>query len=324
VKQENWNIIAGYLSGEDLDDEELRVIEQYKTNHKEWGETVDLFNNLSDVAKMRRFDAQKAWDKLQEKHNYKTSTRRLSVSHITMKYAAAIAVLLVVPVLFWYFLTSQNQITYTTANNDNSRPVYVLSDGSKVTLNHGSTITYSKKFNNDKREIQLTGEAYFDVLPDAERPFMVVTDAAEVNVLGTSFNVNAYPGATNIEVAVSSGVVEFKSKNNSVIQLKQGEKGIFERKTNKMAIHSTFNKNDIAWVTRQIEFNATNLGKILPVLEKAHNINVKIEDDVDTTLLLTATFNQQDADYIFDVIGITLNLEIEQIEDDVYLIKNIK
>src|SRR5690606_2960126 len=92
-----------------------------------------------------------------------------------------------------------------------------LPDGSKVTLNSASSIKYDKHFSNGRREIELIGEAYFDVKKDSLHPFIVETNHIQTKALGTAFNVKAYKG-DSILVALMSGVVEV---SNSVMQSKE-------------------------------------------------------------------------------------------------------
>ncbi|HTN07108.1 FecR family protein [Agriterribacter sp.] len=95
-----------------------------------------------------------------------------------------------------------------------SRSTLILPDGSKVWLNADSRLTYHNSFNNSKREVELEGEAFFDVVKDASRPFIVHTSGIDVKVLGTSFNVKSYPGDGTIEATLIRGMIEVVRKNN--------------------------------------------------------------------------------------------------------------
>jgi hypothetical protein len=97
---------------------------------------------------------------------------------------------------------------------------YTLPDGTKVSLNRGSKISYPSTFEGQTREITLQGEAFFDVAHDAQHPFIIHAQGADIKVLGTSFNVNAY--SKQVKVWVKTGKVQVK-KSASVIQLLPGE-----------------------------------------------------------------------------------------------------
>lgn len=85
--------------------------------------------------------------------------------------------------------------------------VITLPDQTKVTLNRYSSLTYPDRFKEDRREVQLQGEAYFEVEKDARHPFVVKADPVEVEVLGTHFNVEAYPGDAEVKTTLLEGSV---------------------------------------------------------------------------------------------------------------------
>src|SRR2546423_14261851 len=93
-----------------------------------------------------------------------------------------------------------------------SRSKLVLPDGSTVWLNAGSKLTYNKDFGNNIREVSLVGEAFFDVMHIPDVPFVIETPTAVVKVLGTSFNVKAYPNETTTETSVIRGRVEISPR----------------------------------------------------------------------------------------------------------------
>lgn len=105
------------------------------------------------------------------------------------------------------------QISEVTAKKG-SRSTMILPDGSKVWLNADSRLTYHSSFNSRSREVELEGEAYFDVVKDPGRPFIVHTSGIDVKVLGTSFNVKSYPSEATIEATLIRGAIEVMRKND--------------------------------------------------------------------------------------------------------------
>lgn len=104
-------------------------------------------------------------------------------------------------------------IEITKSNPRGQKSTVFLPDGSKVILNSESSITYSSTFNENIREVTISGEAYFDVEHDTERPFVVKTDYVDVVVLGTSFNVKAYKDLNSIKVSLTKGKVEVQKND---------------------------------------------------------------------------------------------------------------
>ena len=107
-----------------------------------------------------------------------------------------------------------------------SRSKIVLPDGSVVWLNAGSKLLYAKTFGNEIREVELSGEGYFDVVKDAERPFIIHTQKINIKVLGTAFNVKSYPNDKTTETSLIRGIIEvtMKDRPNEKIILKPSEK----------------------------------------------------------------------------------------------------
>jgi len=107
-----------------------------------------------------------------------------------------------------------------------SRTRIVLPDGSIVFLNAGSKLNYDKNFGNSIREVKLTGEGFFDVAPNPDKPFKIYTDAVEIKVIGTQFNVKSYPGEKTTETSIIRGTVQVtvKERPNEKYVLKPNEK----------------------------------------------------------------------------------------------------
>jgi transmembrane sensor len=125
---------------------------------------------------------------------------------------------LLLAVAAWFFTKTKNGpvaglAKINSGNNlistrNGSRTKIELPDGSSVWLNAGSKLEYDKSFGNDTRDVYLTGEAYFDVVKNPEKPFIVNTGKAKVKVLGTAFNVRCYPDDKKIETSLIHGSVE--------------------------------------------------------------------------------------------------------------------
>lgn len=145
-----------------------------------------------------------------------------------------------------------NKNTTTTINNQGqttfqnievpygSKTRIELPDGSKVTLNSGSKLRYESNLGNNTRAVYLEGEAFFDVKKDASRPFYVNTSGIKIKVLGTSFNVKAYPEEKTVETTLVTGKVEIfennRSENKPIAVLLPSQKAIFEKETATVAL----------------------------------------------------------------------------------------
>jgi len=191
----------------------------------------------------------------------------------------------------------------------------LLPDGSVVTLNSHSRINYPVRFDDVNREVWVTGEAFFEVEPDATRPFVLTAGNARIRVLGTSFNVNARAGEPCVEVVVATGQVEVNCGNNTgeteePLILDPGEKGILHAATHRLEKQLNSDPNVIAWKTHQLVFNQSRLEEVVGDLEKVYQCNIRLADPALNDLVYTAHFDDQTIDFILEVIRLTFNLEL--------------
>ncbi|MDA3818415.1 MAG: FecR domain-containing protein [Prolixibacteraceae bacterium] len=322
--QENYDIIAKYLAGEELSDEEKAMIKKAKADPVSWSEIKTLFRNSGQALKFRHLNAAKAWEIVDSKTGTKSYRNRPIAGWL--KYAATIVLMVTSTLLVWQLVFPDKYITYNTESSDLSRPEYLLADGTKVTLNHGTTLKTPRKFSNNNRTVYFEGEAFFEVAPDAARPFIVKAGDADVKVLGTSFNVRSYLNNANMEVAVETGRVEVASLVNKntkqKIILAKNQKGIVIRGNGKIVKHDYYHKNDLAWFTRCLEFDAAPLAEVINVLNRTYHSKITADADVDTSQLITASFDRQNISYVLDVIAMTLNLNIHQQDENLFYIRN--
>ncbi|MFZ4056618.1 MAG: FecR family protein [Ferruginibacter sp.] len=123
-------------------------------------------------------------------------------------------------VLLFVFLFNQEKTSKSEvlASNEistknGSKTSLVLPDGSKVWLNAGSKLVYDKSFGNTIREVKLSGEAFFDVVKNSDKPFIIHTEKMDIKVIGTAFNVKCYPGEKNSETSLIRGSIEVTMKD---------------------------------------------------------------------------------------------------------------
>lgn len=154
----------------------------------------------------------------------------------------------------------------------------VLSDGSKVWLNAVSSIKFPAAFNGDERRVEIKGEAYFEIAKDAKRPFYVKNGNAEIKVLGTHFNVMAYPDEYRSELTLLEGSVQFTKDGHSEL-LKPGRQIQYvESSTSTKQVEANV-EEVMAWKNDLFVFNNTNFDEIMKDLMRWYNVKIKYEGD---------------------------------------------
>lgn len=183
---------------------------------------------------------------------------------------------------------SNGQLLYETAQASNAKPMYntvktpkggqyqvVLSDGTKVWLNAASSLRFPLVFVGNERKVEMTGEVYFEVAKNPKKPFKVIADKQEVLVLGTHFNVMAYPNEKFIKTTLLEGSVKITKDNRSMVlepnqQAKVGfDNGVFR------AVNDADIAEELAWKDGYFQFNNTSLETIMRQLERWYDVDVQ-------------------------------------------------
>jgi ferric-dicitrate binding protein FerR (iron transport regulator) len=189
-------------------------------------------------------------------------------------------------------------------NDGQKANVLVLHDGSTVTLQPKSVLYYPESFSGDQREVHLSGEAFFNVVKDSQKPFFVKTNALTTQVLGTSFNVRAYKSEKNILVSVRSGKVsvftnpEIKGTDKDHIAsegtvLLPNQQAIFERKEahlfkslveEPVLLAPSVLKNDF-------QFTDAPIKEVFSLLEEAYGVDIVYEEETFSGCYLNASLS---------------------------------
>ncbi|WP_212006047.1 FecR family protein [Chitinophaga sp. HK235] len=154
----------------------------------------------------------------------------------------------------------------------------LLQDGSRVWLNAASSIRFPVAFNGNDRTVEITGEAYFEVAPDARKPFIVKAGTTQINVLGTHFNVSAYPEEDNIRTTLTAGKVVV-SNGSTTQQLTPGQQSVCTHGSHTISIRMVDLDQETAWKDGRFIFNG-NIRDIMHQLERWYDVSVEYEGNI--------------------------------------------
>jgi len=176
-----------------------------------------------------------------------------------------------------------NEILYNTmATPMGGMYQLILPDGSKVWLNAASSIRYPTEFGGKERRVQITGEAYFEVAKNAALPFIVkINNDAEIKVLGTHFNVNAYDDETEIKTTLLEGAVKI-SQHNNTSSLKPGQQAQINKIGSIKIINNADLEEAVAWQKGNFQFNSANLPAVLQQAAKWYNLEIEYQGKITT------------------------------------------
>lgn len=339
-----WFLIARSVSGDitPLEAEELDLI---LAAHPELKAEYDQLMRLRlDAPVAPSFDERQALERGLHKleHalvNEDRSMERLLFNHepepLHSRYpkwwmaAASIVALFAVAAIMMHYLKNQT-ISHTQqqlATTYGKRIHTVLPDGTSVWLNAGSTIKYADNLVvNGKREVTLNGEAYFDVKHDTVQPFIVHAGKMSVVVLGTAFNVRAYPGDTYMETTLIRGKVQIINENKPAqnIVLYPNEKVVLATHSEltqklKLAVKTVAPADSMStekitlpdeaitetgWVNNKLSFKNENFTDLSQQLERWYNVQITFDNDTYITKEFTGTFKNQSIDEVMSALQI--------------------
>lgn len=346
-----WNLVAKKLAGE-ASPEEICELERLLKNNPELHYPMQTITDMwNSSVKPDRAAAEAAFsrhlDRMQEQQIDFAPTGRSHRRTLLLSLSVAVGFGLLTA-LIW---SSRHAPTQTatighqvaaagsdiyTANG--SRTHLTLPDGTLVWVNAGSRLTYGRNFNTTSREVSLTGEAFFDVAHNSQKPFLIHTSRIDVRVLGTSFNLKSYPSDKTTEATLVRGSIQIsiKDRPSEKIILKPDEKlvianenGIvqpavpgssigvldkpliairkptYEQKTGAMI--------ETSWVDNKLIFSEENFGDLARQMERWYGVTIQFRDPALQQLQFTGSFKEETIGQALDALQYTakFNYQIE-------------
>jgi transmembrane sensor len=305
---------------------------------KIWDTPLDTEQEITAAQVKERWNRSK--ERLSGVKNHAAMQRSKPARIITLvKYAAVAAcVVLAVSVTTWWLMnrsvpgTPAHNNVITTRNGSHSR--VTLPDGTAVWLNAGSDLTYNESFGKNTRDVQLTGEAFFEVTKDAARPFIIHTKTMNVKVLGTVFNVRAYPNEKTTEAALLKGSIEISlaARPTDRIILKPTEK-IAVRNDDPQLMKKAGSANagdndeqaanpaitvskisydrvdstviETSWVKNKLIFRNKPFEELTRDMERWYNVTITINDDDLAQKRFTGTFYNESVQEALDKLKVS-------------------
>jgi ferric-dicitrate binding protein FerR (iron transport regulator) len=229
-----------------------------------------------------------------------------------MKVAAILFIpLLVISLNFYYTKINEDKdVIYSEVSSPfGSRTSFELPDGSKVWLNNGSTLRFPVRFNGKYRELELTGEAYFDIAHNEKQPLIVKTGGIGVKVLGTKFNVMSYADDQNIEVTLKSGKVAIQKlfKNGgskNLLVLKPDQQAIFNKKEKSIKYRNINAEKYTSWKDGKLIFINDPIDLIMKRLERWFNVDIILKDKELSNFTYTATFTDEQLTQVLNLLQV--------------------
>jgi transmembrane sensor len=318
------HLILAYLQGK-LSPDETDAFEAWRNESDENRRAVEEYQKIWQLTKRNEaakdFQSDKEWQRLESSLSVEeTPTHQLApIGRNWLKIAASVLLVLLSSSVLYLTLSKSDKIVIETSNNSLHE---ILPDGSEVWLNENSRLVYQENL-ADGRSVYLMGEAFFDVTKHPNKTFVIQTESAQVKVLGTSFNVKAYPNAIQDEVFVVTGRVSFNSiKSAQVVVLTPGATGILTKSDGRLITETDHDLNTLAWKEKELVFRKTPLRSVLKSLNTYFKKEIQVEDDSLLNCRFTGTFKNPTLPEVFETLGLALDIEITQRQDS-YLLSGV-
>lgn len=285
------HLILKYLQN-DLSLQEAKELDKWLG---ESNRNREVFENLVSQWKITPTDVKQSrkrvFDAIVDEKQVNTVIKDEPSAHYKSIYKVAAVILLVITasLSLWIFsqnnqenktlaVAKQSEILITKESGFGQKITFSLPDGTNVKLNSGSKLIFPKEFSSGERRVSLDGEAFFEVVPNKSKPFIIQSNDASIKVLGTSFNVQSYPDDDHIVVAVKSGkvTVNHKDAGDNII-LNKKELAVFSSKTKKWNAGEIKDEEVFfGWVDQYLIFKDQDVHSILKVLSRWYDIDFRI------------------------------------------------
>ena len=305
-KDKIWSHISRKISGEGSSDDDKQVDNwlNEKPSNKH------LYNRIAEIWNFQKPSSNKyhtLFESLKRRITvYENRPRRLFYTSTAFKAAAILIVILLSNFMVYMYrenpkpeIVSWQEIVVPRGN----RMKLVLPDSTSIWLNNETTLRYASNFSSGNREVELSGEAYFDVHHDAGHPFIVHAGSQKVKVLGTRFSVNAYPEDNIIETSLISGSVVFETNRringNNAFKLEPGNSLFYDKLNNQITTQKIQSSYYQYWENGVYVFKDEKLVDLSVKIKRIFNIEVVFEDEFLKSKTYTGTISINDNIFVF-------------------------
>ncbi|NDV81899.1 FecR family protein [Bacteroides sp. 51] len=293
----------------------VNLLNKFISGKIDRNERKTLRNAISEMSDMELSKAlSEAWNEydgnIQNGNDFDQLARKLRISppqqkkNYTLRTVARIAAAIAIPLFigFQIYLYTQNE----RLNNfiDNQLQVNIqsgemaditLPDGTKVYLNSATTMSYPVDFGLKSREVRLAGEAFLDVAKNKEKPFYVHTDYVQIEVLGTKFNINAYPDLNTVETTLIEGSVKLTTKGTTPrsIIMKPNQKVVYNKLQDVLSVNDTQAHFETAWTRGELVFRSATFADVMNKLQKRYGVEIEIVNNRYNADLFSGSFKEE-------------------------------
>lgn len=318
------NLLPRFCEGMTTE-EEARLVEEWieenDSHRKVVNQTHSLYLAADTLYVLQNLNVEKKLKKVKNRIN----RNKISGWEWTKRIAAVISIPLLIGIL-WVCMTKNEHQEIARMIEIKTNPgmttSIVLPDSTVVCLNSESSLRYPSSFNSDIRHVELMGEAYFDVAESADKRFVISTlHHSQIEVYGTSFNVEAYAKDNRVSATLVNGKIGFLFNDSTgithKINLEPNHKLIYLPTTGELEIYQTSCESETAWKEGKIIFNNTSMENALNMLSKRYNVEFIVKNKKLKEEAFTGSFTTQRLERIMEFFKISSKINWRYLDSDV-------
>ena len=293
-----WELFIKEKSGQ-INPDELLELESWKRQNQALAQEYEhIYESTEDSTSAAKFNPHEDWKDLQTMIKVESDRGGAMRRLVPWMLRVAAALLLVLGFSFIYFQYTQFgsddlNLQELVQTQDEGNRLVELEDGSKVWLNRNSELLYPASFADDSRTLFLKGEAFFEVTPDKDRPFIVYSGNSKTTVLGTSFNLRAYSKEDEVKLTVVTGKVAFTlTDDKEGVTALPGDVASLDAKSKTIEKLSNKDQNFLSWKTGQLMFDDSPITQLIIALERHFDVEIESESASVLDCRFTGDFNQ--------------------------------
>lgn len=319
----DYMLLGRYFSGEASPEEAIQLEEWLaasSANKQQFEQLSKVWSTLSSEDACIIPDKEAFFNQLRERFPQPQSAKTIPLtSKLTWLKIAASIIIISGAVLLFTVLHNKVQPENTIAITRQTQQSILndtLPDGTLAVISNNSSLQYPNEFTQSSREVILNGEAWFNVIPNPAQPFIISAGPLHIKVIGTSFNVRTNNDV--IVVSVKTGIVRMYNNADS-LTVTAAQKGIYQISTRQFVLKEKFNPNEVAYATKNFNFENATLKEITDQLQKAYDIKIIISNKHLENCQLSSSFDNKPIEYIFEVLAMTLNIQYRIEKKTVYI-----
>ncbi len=318
------NLIFKELTKEILPEESSDLLHWIKSDSKNseifesYKKTWTLTEKEKYLPEIEAIDVDFEWNKFIDKSNFNSTAKVVEIKKSKFSFLKIAAIFIFLfTVAGGLFALLNNKETSIYAEND----VFdtQLPDGTNITLNKNSEISYNSKFNKKERKITLNGEAYFSVEHNVNKPFIIETQQGFIEVVGTEFYVNSTENS--LEVIVNLGIVavyKYSDKIDSV-HISKNQKIQISDIVSTIEVKENEDNNYISWKTKKLDFDNSTFSEVVETLEKTYDVEIEVKNPELLNCEISGKFDNQSIESVLTVIQSILDIKYKISENKVVI-----